>query len=144
MRLRRLSLKALKFPAPKPDEPFDLQSISLTSEMIATIPADPIGRSKRKQRARETEPFIHMPVRDFVRGVQALKGAKELAVWVFILRQWRISQPEPVAVTNAGLAAWGVGRRAKYLALDKLAKAGLIRLERQPRRNPRAVPLDVQ
>src|SRR4051794_7286073 len=120
MRLRRrLSLKVLKIPKPKPDKPFDLESIRLTPESIATT--DPVEQPKRKQRARETEPFVHMPVRDFVRGVRALKGAKELAVWAFILRQWRITQPEPVAVTNAGLAEWGVERRAKYLALDKLA-----------------------
>jgi hypothetical protein len=137
-------LKLLKFPKPKPDEPFDVESIRLTPEMIATIPADPVEQPKWTQRARETEPFVHIPVRDFVRGVRALKGAKELAVWAFILRQWRISQPEPVIVTNVGLAAWGIGRRTKYLALDKLVKAGLIRVERQPRRNPRVVPLDVQ
>ena len=135
-------MKVLKSPKPKSDEPFDLESIRLTREMIAASSADPLEQPKRKQRARETEPFVHMPVRDFVRGVRALKGAKELAVWAFILRQWRISQPEPVAVTNAGLAAWGVGRRTKYLALDKLVEAGLIRMERQPRRNPRAMPLD--
>src|SRR5215207_5522299 len=128
-------MKGVKFPQPNSGKPFNLESIRLTPEMLATTAAHLDQPSNRKSRARENEPFLHMSVRDFVRGVRTLKGAKELAVWAFILRQWRISQPEPVAVTNAGLAAWGVGRRTKYFALDKLAKAGLIQVEKQSRRN---------
>jgi hypothetical protein len=137
-------MSVFEFPKPNPGDPFDIESLLLTPEMLAAIPAKPAAPSKRKPALREDEPFLHISVRDFVRGVEVLKGAKELAVWAFILRQWRISRPEPVAVTNAGLAPWRVDRRTKYVALEKLAEAGLIQVETLARRNPRVVPLNVQ
>ena len=85
-----------------------------------------------------------MTVEDFLAGAEVLDSKKELLVWVFILRQWRIMQPEPVAMTNARLSAWGVGRQIKYRTMEKLATAGLIRVEAKGKASPLVTPLHVR
>jgi hypothetical protein len=95
---------------------------------------------RRAVKARETQRFIYMLEDEYVAGAAAL-GCQQLSVWVFILRQWRITG-KPVAVTNAVLRALHVRRKAKYAALKKLAEAGLIRVtEGSISRNPRVVPI---
>ncbi len=135
-------MSVVKFPKA---EPFDLESIRLPPEMLVVVTGpEPVEPPKRlKQRVRETEPFVHMDVRDFLAGFDALDSKGELAVWVFILRQWRIS-PKPVALTNAGLSSWGVSRHTKYRAVEKLLKAGLIEVEAGGKASPRVSPLPVR
>jgi hypothetical protein len=91
-------------------------------------------RPRRKSETRETEPFAHFTIREFLAGLSVLDGALELATWVYILREWRLrlgaGQDGPLRLTNGGLAAWGVSRAVKGRALRKLAAAGLIRVER--------------
>jgi hypothetical protein len=59
-----------------------------------------------------------------------------MLVWIYILREWRMKPSKPVAVTNEGLAAWGIHRRTKYRALEKLENAGLVRVESRGKRSP--------
>ncbi len=131
-------MSVVKFPKA---EPFDLESIRLSPEMQTV--AAPVEPPKRRRRTRETEPFVHIDVRDFLAGFDVVDSKGELAVWVFILRQWRIS-PKPVALTNAGLSAWGVCRQTKYRAVEKLLKAGLIEVEAGGKASPRVTPLPVR
>ena len=51
--------------------------------------------------------------------------------------RWR----EWVTLPNVRLAARGIDRRAKYVALKQLRKAGLIIAEERDRRSPRIKPL---
>lgn len=103
-------------------------------------PAETTKKPARKQRARETRPFLHVDRDLFTAGIVALK-CPQAAVWAFILQRWRLTE-EPVAVTNTALKEWHVGRKAKYAALRKLAKAGLIRVVGGSiSRNPRVVPV---
>lgn len=91
-------------------------------------------RPRRKSETRETEPFAHFTIREFLAGLSVLDGALELAAWVYILREWRLrigaGQDGPLRLTNGGLAAWGISRAVKGRAVRKLAAAGLIRVER--------------
>lgn len=71
-----------------------------------------------------------------------LKGSKELLVWAFVLRAWRMKPGEPVTVSNVAVTRWGADRRTKYRALAKLEAAGLITiLERKARTGPRVMVL---
>ena len=135
-------MPVLKFPKAKSEEPFDLESLRLTPETMAELPVTPKEPSKRKP--RQNRSFVHMTVEDFLAGAEVLDSKKELLVWVFILRQWRIVHPEPVAMANVGLSAWGVGRQIKYRAIEKLARAGLIQVQARGKASPRVKPLHVR
>jgi hypothetical protein len=116
-----------------------LNMLRLRPEDGAAIAGAEAEKPARKRRPRETRPFVHMLEDEYVAGADAL-GCQQLSVWVFILRQWRVTG-EPVAVTNVGLKKWHVGRNAKYAALKKLAEAGLIRVvEGRFSCSPRVVP----
>ena len=93
------------------------------------------ARAKAKWQEREAEPFIHVTDRALLAGVRAVDGAQELAVWLFILREHRVRQGRgqsgAFALTTATLRAWaGIGRSTKSRALQKLAAADLVRIER--------------
>jgi DNA-binding transcriptional ArsR family regulator len=79
---------------------------------------------------------VIVPIRDLTSGAGVLDSAGEMLVWLYVLRERRMKGPKPVAVTNAGLAAWGVDRRTKYRTLEKLENAGLIRVERRGKSSP--------
>jgi hypothetical protein len=85
-----------------------------------------------------------MPVQDFLAGCAALDSKGEIAVWVFVLYRWRITDPEPVPVTNLAISGWGVSRWTKYRAIEKLAAAGLIKIEGGGKASPRVTPLPVR
>jgi DNA-binding transcriptional ArsR family regulator len=63
-----------------------------------------------------------------------------LAVW-FEAGRRKLSE---VKLTTAILKRFGVNRKAKYRALKSLEKAGLVRVRREPRRNPVVTILDLQ
>jgi len=104
--------------------------------------------SSKLKPALESEPFVHISVRDLLTGASVLHGAQELLVWIFVLRESHMRRSKgflgSMAVTNASLAPWGVSRFAKRRAIDKLSEAGLLQVEKHGGRNPRvtvAVPL---
>ena len=83
MRLRRrLSLKALKSPKPKSDEPFDLESIRLTREMIAASPAHPLKQPKRSSERGKPNLSCTCPcgLRSGRAGAQGGEGVSGLGV----------------------------------------------------------------
>jgi hypothetical protein len=108
-------------------------------EAVPDLPSK-AAKPVKARRPRETRPFLHVDRDTYTVGVIAL-GCPQAAVWAFILQRWRMTG-EPVAVTNVALKEWRVGRKVKYAALRKLAKAGLIRVvEGSISRNPRVVPV---
>jgi hypothetical protein len=63
-----------------------------------------------------------------------------LALWFEAGRR----KSRDVKLTSAILERFGVNRKAKYTALESLEKAGLVRVRREPRRNPVVTILDLQ
>jgi hypothetical protein len=55
---------------------------------------------------------------------------------LFILRQYWKTNGQPVRLSNTGMASEGVGRHSKWRALQELERAGLIRVEKRPRKSP--------
>jgi hypothetical protein len=65
----------------------------------------------------------------------ATKSLKAM-VWVWLVhRVWQTKNPT-VAVPNGALAKYGISRKVKSLALRQLEAAGLIAIERRPRKTP--------
>src|SRR5262249_6125014 len=65
-----------------------------------------------------------------------LRGKAPLAVAMAIWFESGRRRSLEVRLTSAILRRFSVSRKTKYRALDALSKAGLIRVQREPRRNP--------
>jgi hypothetical protein len=64
-------------------------------------------------------------------------GCAALAVLLIIYETWfRNYQKNPIKLTNVKLKEHGIGRSAKSRALTVLENAGLIIVERRPRKSP--------
>ena len=127
---------------PLTDDEALLNSLRLPPELaphpgVGTIAAQP---PKKRAKPREEEPFVHCTVREFLVGVAAVEGARELAVWVYLLRARRLApDAQEISVSNEALATWGVSRETKRRALRKLSRAGLICIKQAKGRSPRVV-----
>lgn len=67
--------------------------------------------------------------------VAALPG-KALAIYLVVVLRSRLERSPTVPLTSAFLARFGLSPREKARALQHLEDAGLIAVERRPRRNP--------
>jgi hypothetical protein len=69
----------------------------------------------------------------------ALRKARHISTYrvaFFLIRQdWR-AKGQPITVSNAALAAWGVSRRRKSEAILELEALGLIEIEQHGRHSP--------
>jgi hypothetical protein len=64
-------------------------------------------------------------------------------VWVWLVyRAWQ-TKNSTVAVPNEALSKYGISRKVKSLALRQLETAGLITIERRPRKTPTVTLLRV-
>ena len=95
--------------------------------------AAPIKRKK-------TEPFAIVQLARAATAFTAINCLKA-TVWLWLEHQVRKSQCSTVAVPNGALAKLGVSRKVKNLALRQLEKAGLIAIERHPRKTPKVTLL---
>ena len=57
-------------------------------------------------------------------------------VYLALLRLRLTRKENPISLSNTALSDWGIRRRTKYRALAALESAGLIRVKRQPHKNP--------
>jgi hypothetical protein len=73
-----------------------------------------------------------------------LAGKSPLAVGLAVWFEAGRRRSNEVKLTTAILKRFGVKRKAKYRALQSLETAGLVRVRREPRRNPVVTILDVQ
>jgi hypothetical protein len=127
---------------PPTDDEMLLNSLRLPPGMAVSSDARSIAAQPPKQRAkpREEEPFVHCTVREFLAGVAALDGAREVAVWVYLLRAERLApDARQLPLSNEALAGWSVSRETKRRALRKLSAAGLICIKQAKGRSPRVV-----
>jgi DNA-binding transcriptional ArsR family regulator len=87
---------------------------------------------KRKQRLNH----YHFPASELEALTQKV-GCSALAVLLTIYEVWyKDYQRNPIKLTNVRLKEKGISRSAKGRALDVLEKAGLIAVERRPRKSP--------
>jgi|tagenome__1003787_1003787.scaffolds.fasta_scaffold20087052_2 hypothetical protein len=129
---------------PPTDDEMLLNSLRLPPGMAVSSDARSIAAQPPKQRVkpREKEPFVHCTVREFLAGVAALDGAREVAVWVYLLRAERLAPDAwQIPLSNEALAGWSVSRETKRRALQKLSEAELIRVKQAKGRSPRVAIL---
>jgi hypothetical protein len=81
-------------------------------------------------------PFIPAFPLHWLTRLAPLPG-KTLAVYLVLYFRSRVERSRTVTLTTATLEAFGISRREKQLALQRLEQTGLITVERRPRRNPR-------
>lgn len=102
----------------------------------------PPSKSKAKKIAGE---FLKGPIPlSWLTPVTMLAGKAPLAVALAIWFEAGRKKSNEVKLTSAVLRRFSVHRKAKYTALTALEKAGLVRVRREPRRNPVVTILDVQ
>jgi DNA-binding transcriptional ArsR family regulator len=101
---------------------------------------------KQKPKAKKiTGEFLKGPIPlPWLTAVTKLSGKAPLAVAVAIWFEAGRRKSNEVKLTTAILRRFNVNRKAKYSALKSLEKAGLVRVRREPRRNPVVTILDVQ
>jgi hypothetical protein len=83
-------------------------------------------RSKRKM----TRAFVRLNLDEAAAGLKAL-GATAVLVWYALLYRAWAEKRDTVAVPTTLLGSWGLDRSARWRALTRLARAGLVRLEPQ-------------
>lgn len=71
-----------------------------------------------------------------------LSGKAPVAVALAIWFQAGRRRSKEVRLTTAVIERFGIDRKAKYRGLSALEKAGLVRVHREPRRNPVVTILD--
>jgi hypothetical protein len=86
---------------------------------------------KRKERKPKGQDFLYEDMPNVVLGLDAAG-----IVWVLVLQKWRMENFAEISLTNVRLEQFGVDRFAKYRALRRLEKLGLIRVDRADYRNP--------
>ena len=107
---------------------FDLSNFELPPAKVGARPVVPQKVRKRR------EQFIQMPMV----WVERLRGATgqtwHLAAHLIHLH-WK-GRGQPIKLANGMLQFDGIGRSAKWRALNDLERRGLIAIERRPKRSP--------
>jgi hypothetical protein len=109
----------------------DLESLLLDPSRVGAL------KAPKKRRRQILVPFaLKVPQPWMVRAYRAGAGMGAMTG----LALWYLSGvrcgTRTVRLTNIAAAAWGVSRQMKWKALDKLAAAGLVSIERQNKASP--------
>jgi hypothetical protein len=94
-----------------------------------------VAPSEEKPKRRR-EPFLQIPISAIAAGGGAVRGAKQLIVWLYIHHRVWADLKDTVLIGNPTLKEWGVDRQTKYKALKALEFAGLIAVQWRPNRSP--------
>jgi hypothetical protein len=114
------------------DTPADvLEQVARSLEQDHTSPGAARPGPGQRRKSSYIPPFS---VPTFCRLVR-LPG-KAWAVYLAVLRQTRVDRRDTITLTNRRLKAYGLTRNDKSRALPRLERAGVIRVERNGRRNP--------
>jgi hypothetical protein len=107
---------------------------------LADVKATPKPKAKKI-----TGEFLKGPIPlPWLTAVTKLSGKAPLAVALAVWFEAGRRKSNEVKLTTAILRRFSVNRKAKYTALKSLEKAGLVRVRREPRRNPVVTILDIQ
>lgn len=107
----------------------------------------PVGvkASVKPKMQRIAGEFLKGPIPlPWLTAVTGLSGKAPLAVALAVWFEAGRRKSNEVKLTTAILRRFSVNRKAKYSGLKSLEKAGLVRVHREPRRNPVVTILDVQ
>ena len=84
---------------------------------------------------RHRAPFVVLPLW-WAAEASAATNCQKAMGWVWLVHQMCKTKNTTVTIPNRALAKFGVSRRVKSLALRQLEEAGLISVERRPRKTP--------
>jgi hypothetical protein len=88
-----------------------------------------------KVRRLRSEAFVVVPLQLTARASAAMNSPQTM-VWVWLLyRAWQ-TKSSSFTIPNTALIDYGVTRKVKYRVLRQLEIAGLITVERPPRKSP--------
>ena len=133
-----MAAKAKKTAKPREptDVPFDLEMFRATPELAVIQKKEPGPVvAKPKQSPRQQTGFVLMTHAAARAGYLALE-CRQALVWHYLHHLVWSTKSRTVQLSNKTLASWGVSRWMKYRSLQKLEQAGLVMVERQPRKSP--------
>jgi len=94
---------------------------------------------------KSTGEFVKGPLPlPWLTAASKLSGKAPLAVGLAVWFEAGRRRSREVRLTTAILKRFNVNRKAKYRALESLEKVGLVRVHREPRKNPVVTILDYQ
>jgi hypothetical protein len=97
----------------------------------------------RSSASRIKGEFLKGPIPlKWLSGAAELGGKAPLAVALALCFESGRKRSQVVTLTSAVLRRFSVNRKAKYRGLEALKEAGLIRVERRPKKNPIVTILD--
>ncbi len=89
----------------------------------------------RGTKGLKTELFAILDLSPAAKAFTAMNCPKAM-VWAWLVHKARTTDSNTITIPNGPLAKYGVSRQIKYLALQQLEQAGLITVERKPRKTP--------
>lgn len=120
-------------------DPFDLTRLSLESDKPTLVKPN---CKEKPPRHKPGEKFLKGPVPLLWLQQAALSPGKSLSVGIVLWYLAGIKKTPTVSLPNTLLQRFGVGRTAKYRALDWLEEARLVAVKRHPGCNPLVTLLD--
>lgn len=132
--------------APTYDFFTDLDRLRLPSTpRVPPVPPAAVSPPVPKPKKKITGEFLKGPIPlPWLTLASKLAGKAPLAVALAVWFEAGRRKSKEVRLTTAILKRFNVNRKAKYRALESLEKAGLVRVRREPRRNPVVTILDHQ
>jgi hypothetical protein len=92
-------------------------------------------RAANKVGLRKREPFVQVPLALAAKAAAGTNNQK-MMVWLWLRHQAWKTRRNVVAAPNGILAKYGISPDVKRAALRQLEAAGLIAIERRPRKTP--------
>jgi hypothetical protein len=123
------------------DDPFaDLNNLRLTPDTATALGREAAAKQKRASPKRHRQQFVKVTWA----WIEHLKGARlpatHMVGYLILYQHWKTGG-QPVPVSTVALRALGVSRWAKWRALKELEQLGMVRVQKHPRRAPRATVL---
>lgn len=123
----------------------DLDRLRLTPAASTAPAAGKTANVNPPETKKITGEFLKGPIPlPWLTAVTRLSGKAPLAVALAVWFEAGRRKSNEVKLTSAVLRRFSVNRKAKYSALKSLERAGLVRVRREPRRNPVVTILDIQ
>jgi hypothetical protein len=104
----------------------EIEVEEVTGDDTAPAPAARCRKPKDK-------PFAFLYLSPAAKAFAAMNCPKAM-VWAWLVHKARTTGSNAITIPNGALAKYGVSRRVKHLALRQLEQAGLITVERKPRK----------
>jgi hypothetical protein len=113
---------------------FDVEKFRMPPEEVDRL-TGAVRKGDKPAIPRSTRKFVKVPELWWEALAKVRAGGSAYRVAGYLLRQvWK--RGNPVKLTNEGLAAVGVGRKGKAIALRDLRKAGLISVKDRLKKSP--------